>query len=271
MPLQPQATQAVFYHIMDNPVRREQLRGGGNVLFADFDVLFQVSEHLVLRLGVVILVQPANYLHLILPVVLRNQRDHLLNHAALAQQIIRQKKLGIVLNLLEHAGQNAIQGVALNNEQVLEKFLFLIAVLHLVDFGLVEAVQIQVNRLGENLRAEAPLVIRKNADVRGQISVNLHETQGGNAVEPGVGNFFHHLLVAFFLDAANQRLPLPLLGVGKQMPVHAVGVRVAQIVLAHAEHGGALGHAVDQLPPRPYRVFLDCIFVHCKSPFSEYR
>ena len=241
------------------------------MLFADFDVLFQVGEHLVFRLGVVILVQPSNYLYLILPVVLRNQRDHLLNHAALTQQVIRQQKLGIVLNLLEHTGQDAVQRVALHNQQVLEQLLLLIAVLQLVDFGLVEPVQIQVNRLGENLRAEAPFVIRKNADVRGQISIDFHETQGGKAVEPCVGNFFHHLLVALFLDAANQRLPLPLLGVGKQMPVHTVGVRVANILLAHAEHGGALGHAVDQLPPRPYRVFLDCIFVHCKSPFSEYR
>ena len=147
MPFQPQTPQAVFYHVVNNPVRREKLGGGRDVLLADLDVLFQIGEYLVFRLGVVILVQPANYLYLILPVVLWNQRDHLLNHAALAQQIIRQQKLGVVLDFLEHAGQNAVQRVALHNQQILEQLLLLIAVLQLVDFGLVEPVQIQVNRL----------------------------------------------------------------------------------------------------------------------------
>ena len=268
MPFQPQTPQAVFYHVVNNPVRREKLGGGRDVLLADLDVLFQIGEYLVFRLGVIILVQPADNLHLILPIFLWNQVDHLLDGTAFAQQIIRQKKLGIVRNLLEHAGQNAIQGVALNNEQVLEKFLFLIVSLQLVDLCHVQTIQLHVNRLGQNLRTESPLVIRKHADMRGQIPIDLHETQGSKSVKPCIGDFFHNRFVALFLDTTDQGLPLPFLGFRKQMTIYTVGIIVAAALVGDAVHRSAFRHAVNQFSPCPHSIFLDSILIHTITPYS---
>ena len=53
--------KAVFHHIADNPVRREELRDSRDFLLGDLAVLGKGS---VLRLGVVILVQPSDDLHL---------------------------------------------------------------------------------------------------------------------------------------------------------------------------------------------------------------
>ena len=83
---------------MDDPVRGEKLRGRRNVFFGDLYVLLKISKNLILGLGVVILVQPADDLHLIGSVFLRNGGDHLLNHAALAKQVIREQQLGIVVD-----------------------------------------------------------------------------------------------------------------------------------------------------------------------------
>ena len=70
------------------------------------------------------------------------------------------------------------------------------------------------------------------------------------------------MLVALFLNAANQRLPLPLFCSSQQMAVHAVRIRIAHILFGDAIHSGALGYAVDQLSPRPHCVFLDCVLIH---------
>ena len=85
MPLQPKATKAVLDHVMDDPVRGEELCSRRDILFADLDVLLQVSKDFILRFGIVILIQPADNLHLVSPVLFRNHGDHLLDDAALAE------------------------------------------------------------------------------------------------------------------------------------------------------------------------------------------
>ena len=82
---QPQTAKAVLYHVADNPVRCKKLGSGRNILFCNFDILFQCSEYIILFLTVVILIQPADNLHRILPVILRYQLNHLLNHTAFSQ------------------------------------------------------------------------------------------------------------------------------------------------------------------------------------------
>ena len=111
--LVPQTAKAVFDHVPHNPIRRKQLGGGGDVLFADFDVLFQVGEHLFFRLGVVILVQPANNLHGVLPVGFGDVVYQMADHAVLIREGERQQQRHIVVHLLKQAGQAVAQRGAL--------------------------------------------------------------------------------------------------------------------------------------------------------------
>ena len=113
--------------------------------------------------------------------------------------------------------------------------------------------------LGKNLRLELPSVVGEHTDVRGQVAIDLHETQGGKAVEPRVGHFLHDLLIALFLDIADQRLTLPLFSLRQQMTVHALCVRLTGILRGDPVNKGTLGDALDQLTPCPDRIFLDGI------------
>ena len=108
-----QPPQTILHHVPHDPVRRKQLGGGGDVLLADFDVLFQVGEHLFFRLGVVILVQPAHDLHGILPVGFRNVVYQMADHAVLIREGERQQQRHIVVHLLKQAGQAVAQRGAL--------------------------------------------------------------------------------------------------------------------------------------------------------------
>ena len=111
--LAPQTAKAVFDHVPHDPVRRKQLRGGGDVLLTDFDILFKVGEHLLFRLGVVILVQPAHDLHGVLPVGFRDVVYQMADHAVLIGEGERQQQRHIVIHLLKQAGQAVTQRGAL--------------------------------------------------------------------------------------------------------------------------------------------------------------
>ena len=82
MTFHPQTTKAVFYHVTNNPVRRKQLGCSRDIFFCDFDILFQSRKDVILLLTVIVLIEPANNLNCILPIILRNQRNHLLHNAA---------------------------------------------------------------------------------------------------------------------------------------------------------------------------------------------
>ena len=107
--LAPQTAKAVFDHVPHDPVRRKQLGGGGDVLGANLDVLFQVGEHLLFRLGVVILVQPAHDLHSVLPVGFGDVVYQMADHAVLIREGERQQQRHIVVHLLKQAGQAVAQ------------------------------------------------------------------------------------------------------------------------------------------------------------------
>ena len=113
--LAPQTAKAVFDHVPHDPVRRKQLGGGGDVLGANLDVLFQVGEHLLFRLGVVILVQPAHDLHspafiiFFEPVGFRDVVYQMADHAVLIREGERQQQRHIVVHLLKQAGQAVAQ------------------------------------------------------------------------------------------------------------------------------------------------------------------
>ena len=260
--LHPEAAQAVLHHIADNPVRGEELGGRRDVLLGDFDVLFQGRKDLVLLLGVVVLVQPTDDLDRVPPVLLRDILDHLLKDAALPQEVIRQQKLGVVGNALEHPRQNAVQGVALGDQQVFVEFLGLVCVFETIDLFHVQAVQIQVEGFVDDLGLEVVFLVGEDPHVGGQISVDLHEAQGNEPVEPGIGNLLHHLFIVLGLDLGNQGPALGFFCVGQDLPVDTVYSRREAIVLFDPILHRFLGHPLDQRSARPNREFFNCVFVH---------
>ena len=262
MPLHPQAAQAVLHHVAHDPVRREKLRGGGDLFLADLDVLFEPGEHLVLRLGVVILIQPTDDLNGVLPVVLRDGGDHLLDDAALPEQVVREQQLGVVRDGLKQPRQHAGHVVALGDEQVLKKLFLLIVLLQFEDLLHVQPVQLDVERLGQYLRVERATVIREHAHIGGKIAVDFHEPQGDETVKPGVGHFLHHLLVTVPADVNNQHAPLRQLIRGQHMPMNRQNLFVHGLIFLYAKPRRLLRHALDQLSPRPHGKFLDGVFIH---------
>ena len=258
----PQAAEAVLHHIAHNPVRREELRRGRNLFLADLDVLFEVSKHFILRLAVIVLIQPADDLHLVCPVRLRDQRDHLLKHTAAAQQEIGEEQFGIVLQLLEQTGQDAVQRVALHDQQVFIQFFRLVGVLHLVDLAHVKAFEFQMNRLVQNLRLKSAIVIGEHANMGGQIAIDLHEAQSGKAVKPGIGRLFHDLLIALLADSLNQGGALTLLRLRQQVTIHGIRAGIARVLFRYSIYLCALPDAVDQLDTRPDGVLFDGVLIH---------
>ena len=129
------AAKAVFHHIADDPVRREELGDGGDFLFGDLSVLGKGG---VLRLGVVILVQPADDLHLtsrIFPsssrvrdvkVLLRDVVGQMVHDTFPIHNREVQQQLGVVAGLLKQGGQDLVQGVALLDEQQPEQLVQLV-------------------------------------------------------------------------------------------------------------------------------------------------
>ena len=119
------AAKAVFDHIADDPVRREELGDGGDFLFGDFAVFGKGG---VFRLGVVILVQPADDLYLTsrisvlievgdVKVLFRDVVGQMVHDTFLIHHREVQQQLGVVAGLLKQCGQDFIQGVALLDEQ----------------------------------------------------------------------------------------------------------------------------------------------------------
>ena len=93
---------------MNRPVRSEDCSCSRNqflryLCFGQSAIIYQLIEIRIVRF-----IQPSNDLNLIFPIVLRDQHDHLLDDVALTQQVIRQQQFGVVLDLLEHTGQNTV-------------------------------------------------------------------------------------------------------------------------------------------------------------------
>ena len=135
MPLKPQSSKTVLYHVVNNPVRGKQLCCCRYRLLGDLYILFKISKNLIFWLRIVILVQPSDNLNLILPVSFRYAIFliyHLLNHTALTQQIVWQKKLRVVSNLLKHLRENARKRITLGNQKILEQVIIPVIVLQLI-------------------------------------------------------------------------------------------------------------------------------------------
>ena len=267
--LHPQPAQAVFHHIADNPVGGEQLGGCRDILFGDLDVLFQRRKDLVFFLAVIVLIQPADDLHRVLPVCLGDLLDHLLDDAAFPQQVIGEQQLGVVGNGLEHPRHHRRQGVALDNHQILEQTVVIVGLLIGVDLFHVQAVQLQVDGLGEDLGLEGVGIIGKHPHMGGQIAVHLHKTQGDEPVEPGIGDLLHHFPVAFGPDVLDQRPALGFLLRGQRPLQRGVSGGVTGVLLGDLIIGSPLADPGNQLPSGPDCILFDCVFIHGQPSFLK--
>ena len=191
------SAKAVFNHIADNPVWSEELCCGRDALFGDFHILLEQRKGIILEFGVVILIQPADDLHLIRPVRFGNIRDHVTENAVLLQNVVRQQKLGIAAHFLKHTGKRGVQGVALRQKQIAIETFGVIALDILRNFLPVQSRKVKVQDITQNLRFERAGTVGKDANMGGQIVVDLHKAQRNKAVEPSVGNLFHNLCIAF--------------------------------------------------------------------------
>jgi len=174
--LQPQTTKTVLHHVANNPVRCKKLGCCRDVFFCDFHILFQCCENIVLFLAVIILIQPTDNLDSILPIILRYQLNHLLNHAAFTEQIVRQKKLSVICNLLEHSRQNLIQSVTLHDQQIFIEFFGLFGIFQLIDLFHIESIQIQMNGFGYNLRLKVVFLVREYTHMGRNVAVDFHKS-----------------------------------------------------------------------------------------------
>ncbi len=263
-------TQRVLHHISDNPIRCKQLRGCRDILFCDFNILFQGGENVVLFFAVIVLVQPADNLYLVLPILLWDERHHLLYNATVPQQVVREEELCEILDFLEHPWQNSAQSVALGNDQVLEQFIVLVAILQSVDLLHIQAIQLQIYGLGKNLRLKSVTVIRKYPHTAGQIPIDLHKTQSGKAVKPCIGDLFHHRLVAFMVNSHNQGLTLFLFCGSQHLTMHTVRPRVTAVVLSNTINRCPLRYARNELSACPHCVFFYRILIHSRLPSLSY-
>ena len=131
-------------------------------------------------------------------------------NAVLTKNIVGQQHFRITAHPLEHNGQRTVQRVALRQQQIAVEGFGVVALDILRHLAAVQSRQIKVQHVVQDLRLECAGSIREHADMGGQVVVDLHKAQGDKAVEPSVGNLFHDLLIALFLDLLDEFLPLGL-------------------------------------------------------------
>ena len=262
MSLYPQTAERVLDHVAHNPVRRKQLRCCRNTFFRDLHVLFQTGKRVILQLGVVILVQPADNLHGILPVLLRNIRNHASEHAVRLEDVIRQQHFRVAAHALKHPRQRFVQRVALRQQQVAIQALGVVAFNVFCNLTGVQSRQFKVQNIRQNFRLKRTIRVRKHTDMRRQVIVYLHKTKCDKAVEPSVGNFLHHLLVALGINLLDEFSALGFLLGSQQSAANRVSRGVAVALCVNAVLIRTLRDLLDQLRACPDGKLLYCGFVH---------
>ena len=109
--------------------------------------------------------------------------------------------------LLEEKGHRLVERVALGQEQQpVELFVFGAVELQLDGLAAVEAREVDVGGMVEDLGAAFSLRVAQDAVAVVEVAVQLHVANGGEAVEPGVGDGFHGGVEAVELDALDELL-----------------------------------------------------------------
>ena len=200
------AAKAVFHHIADDPVRREELGDGRDFLFGNLSIFGKGG---VFRLGVVILVQPADDLHLTLnlPVLIRVRDVKVLLRDVVGQMVHDtflihnrevQQQFGVVVGLLKQCGQDLVQGVALLDEQQPEQLVQFVFGFQAQDSLFLSGGkgQLRIEGRCDQIRLDLAALRRQNADMRGQIVIDLHEADRNQPVEPCIGDLFQNVFIS---------------------------------------------------------------------------
>ena len=284
----PQTAKAVFHHVTDDPIWGKQLGYSRDFLFGDLTVLCKCSG---LRLGIVILVQPADDLHLTtaldVEVILRDIVNQMIDHAILVNNGQAEQQLSVVLCLFKQSRQNLVQGIALFQEQDAEHLVQLVVLLQLENLGLFlrSKGQLCVKRRCDQIRLQLSALGRENPDMGRQIVVDLHETDCNQAVEPCIGNLLDHILICgfvvgilfFLLDDLHQLVTLAHGLAGNRIRfcganieelsvTEALRQRLCNAVLRNTNQAGIITNICNQLISRPDRKILYGCLVHGANP-----
>ena len=155
-------------------------------------------------------------------------------NAVLTENVVGQQHFRVAAHPLEHDRKRTVQGVALRQQQIAVEGFGVVALDILRHLAAIQSRQIKVQHIVQDLRLECAGSIREHADMGGQIVVDLHKAQGDEAVEPSVGNLFHDLLVALFLDFLDEFLSLGLFLRRQQPPVEGVRRSVTEAGLVNS-------------------------------------
>ena len=220
MVLQPQPSEGVLDHILDNPVGREELGGGGDVLLRNLAVFLEALEDLILLFGDIELIEPADELH-ILTGLHGNGLSQFDEDGVGRQEVIGHQQLGVVVDFLKEEGHDggpavaggdeedavgvieAVVGERLSRQQCLDAPLC-----HLADMG------IEVSGYGLREDFGAGGTVGGGDHSHGRVVVGVHEAQGAEPVEPQIGGGLNDLIasqslngVLQFSDAIRRRAP----------------------------------------------------------------
>ena len=186
-----------------------------------------------------------------------------------------------------------MERVALLDEQQPEQgvHILLLAVILPLDDGipLLECeIELRIEGRGEDIRLQLTLLLGgQDTDAGGQIVVDLHEANGDQTVEPGIGYLLHDEVVGSFvvtiplliMNGLHQRLTLFDLVTGNGSRCASAGVeelhiagglgqRLLNTVLPDTHQAALVGNAADQSLACPDGKIFDRGFIHNFNPLS---
>ena len=290
MAIQPESAQRIFHHVTNDPVRGEQLGDGRNLVFGDS----ALGKGLAFWLSVIVLVQPADDLHLAflghVEIALRNVVGQVVHHAVGIHEGNAQQQLCILGGMLKQAGQHGAQGITPLDEQHPKQLVQLVLILHgqhrvplLGGEG-----QVGIEGPGDNIRLQlVGIFAGEHPDMIRQVVVDLHKPDGNQTVEPGIGNLLHHktegLSVIHFLgllpDGSCQGIALPDSGTGHLGIFLGADVKKLQVgggllqgrsnlPFRDSQQSCLEGYIINELSPGVDGKHLNGGFIHGITPFS---
>jgi hypothetical protein len=109
----PEASERVLDEIADDPVRGEELSGGGDLVGPGLLVLLEPGEDFVFALRDVELVEPADDLDVFAD-VFGEDLDGTVEDGVVGEQVGRDEEFGVVAFALEHEGHGAVPVAAVS-------------------------------------------------------------------------------------------------------------------------------------------------------------
>ncbi|MDN6181036.1 MAG: hypothetical protein L0I84_08585 [Halomonas subglaciescola] len=188
----------------------EQLGRRGNVFAFD-----HLADDVVFLVGDVELIQPADDLN-VGPVFLGNGVHQLAQQRVGFGQVAGQQQFACVVQRLKQKRHGRVQRAALGQQQLaVEGFILGAVELEFAHAGGVEPRQVYFQAVVQQLKAALAIRMRQHPPAVVEIALQLHKTDGAQAVEPAIGGLLHRLSEALLLYSAGQRIAGALFGPGQ--------------------------------------------------------